>query len=380
MTVSSTSDKYKKKYNMKRILFIVDDLGKGGAEKITLELAHTLAKNGHLVTLAVLNSGKNTLIVDSSIEYIDLNINPKFAFGKLWKFKELSKKEQKTVSLLINEKNFDLIILGFHNGYYLGKYLTQKKNVWYWIHGELIEYRPTKSFFKRVKENFRQIKNQYKFRKLFTHKNLITVNRDLQNKYQFLLPQSKVIHIANGVTIQSGCYSKLEKKWDVIFVGRLTSIKQIDHAILAFSKSGLSGKMAIIGDGNESDKAKLIALCEKLNIIERIDFLGWINDPYPLIAQASCLVMSSNYESFGLVIAESLCLDIPVVAYNCSQGVADILSLQTDMQSYLVEKQNINQLAQKLAQCVQSPYPILTSTKKKLSIQNTAKQFIQLIE
>ena len=40
---------------MKRILFIVDDLGKGGAEKITLEVAHTLAKNEHLVTLAVLN-------------------------------------------------------------------------------------------------------------------------------------------------------------------------------------------------------------------------------------------------------------------------------------------------------------------------------------
>ncbi len=33
-----------------------------------------------------------------------------------------------------------------------------------------------------------------------------------------------------------------EKKWDVIFVGRLVPIKQVDHAIKAFSMSNLSGE------------------------------------------------------------------------------------------------------------------------------------------
>ena len=172
---------------MKRILFIIDDLGKGGAEKITLELAHTLAKNEHLVTLAVLNSGKNTLIVDSSIEYIDLNINPKFAFGKLWKLKKLSKQEQETVSSQINDKNFDLIILGFHNGYYLGNYLNPKNNIWYWIHGDLLEFRKFNNPLKQIKEHIRFFKNRRKFSNLFKYRNLITVDfRHKSKNVQFI--------------------------------------------------------------------------------------------------------------------------------------------------------------------------------------------------
>lgn len=363
---------------MKKILFIIDDLGKGGAEKVTVDLAQTLANLGHSVTLAVLNSSKNTITISPSIHYIDLNIDPKFAFGKLWNTKKLSSSEQLRVDQLLNQSIFDLIIVGFHNGYYLGQYLSQKENVWYWIHGELLEFRPSQNLFKLIKEYIRQIKYHSKFKKLFQLKNLITVNSDLKYKYQSLLPLSKIQHIPNGVFIPNQfLINQPEKKWDVIFVGRLASIKQIDHAITAFARSGLTGKMAILGEG--SQKEQLIKLTKKLNIENRVDFLGWVNPPYSLIQQSKALILTSHYEAYGLVLAESLCLNIPVIAYNCSQGVEDIFSCQQNMRPFLIEPNNCEELSVKLYECVNNPYTIIEATKSKLSIHNTAKQFLELI-
>jgi glycosyltransferase involved in cell wall biosynthesis len=363
---------------MKKILFIVDDLGKGGAEKITLELAHTLSKNENLVTLAVLNSSKNTLVVDSSIEYIDLNINLKFAFGKLWKAKKLSKNEQATVTSLINERSFDLIILGFHNGYYLGSYLTQKENVWYWIHGDLLEFRKFNNPLKRIKEYIRFFKNKYKFANLFKNKNLITVNRDLEAKAKIYAQPNSTVTIANGVQISEDLIARskyTEKKWDVIFVGRLVPIKQVDHAIKAFALSNVSGKMAIVGDGSE--RQKLEALTKELNISDRVDFLGWVDEPHTLMLQSKCLIMSSLYEGSPVTLAEAIALGVPIISYNSSAGIADLFTLDT-AKFGLVPKQNIKALSSALEKCVQNPYKYNQECINKVCMQNMKKQILNL--
>lgn len=365
---------------MKRILFIVDDLGKGGAEKITLELAHTLAKNEHLVTLAVLNSGKNTLIVDSSIEYIDLNINPKFAFGKLWKFKELSKREQETVSLLINEKNFDLIILGFHNGYYLGNYLTQKNNIWYWIHGDLLEFRKFNNPLKQIKEHIRFFKNKRKFSKLFRNRNLITVNRDLESKAKTYAQPNSTVTIANGVKLPKHLinqYHSTPKKWNVIYVGRLVPIKQVDHAIKAFAMSNLTGKMAIVGDGSE--RQKLETLTQELKISDRVDFLGWVDEPHILMLQSKCLIMSSLYEGSPVTLAEAIALGVPIISYNSSAGISDLFTIDT-AKFGLVPKQNIQALSSALEKCVQKPYTYSKICVNKVCMQNMQEKILNLCD
>ncbi|WP_180147240.1 glycosyltransferase [Acinetobacter sp. YH12052] len=365
---------------MKKILFIVDDLGKGGAEKITLELAHTLAKSKNLVTLAVLNSSKNTLIVDPSIEYIDLNIDSKFAFGKLWKFKELTKKEQQIFSSLINKRNFDLIIIGFHNGYYLGKYLTQKENIWYWIHGDLLEIRNFNNPLKRIKEHIRFFKNKRKFSKLFKGKNLITVNRDLEEKAKIHAQPNKTTTIANGIELPKDLINRSKstiKNWDVIFVGRLVPIKQVDHAIKAFAMSNICGKMAIVGDGSE--RKKLEELSKELGIADRVDFLGWVDDPRELMLQSKCLVMSSLYEGSPVTLAEAIALGIPVISYDSSAGITDLFTLDT-AKFGLVPKQNIRALSSALEKCVQNPYKYNQECIDKVCMDNMQKKILQLCD
>ncbi|MDM1755031.1 MULTISPECIES: glycosyltransferase [Acinetobacter] len=361
---------------MSKILFIIDHLGCGGAERITLQLAEYLAKQDHIIYLAVLNGQRNHYHCSSLVHYMDLQIAESFAYGKMWKNKMLTLAEQDKISQLLNH-NFDLIVTGYNNGHWLTPYL--KGNVWHWIHGDLLEVRKFNNRLKQLKEHLRFFKNKRKFSKLFHNRNLITVNRDLENKARAYSNPNSIKTIANGVNIPSkylNRYPTTEKKWDVVFVGRLVPIKQVDHAITAFSMSNTNGRMAIVGDGTE--RQKLEELTKELKIADRVDFLGWIEEPYQVMLQSRCLVLSSLYEGSPVILAESILLDVPVVTYNSSHGIEDLFCANI-IKDILVNKQNIQDLAFSLSKCIQKPYVHPQICKNKVSIKNMADQFISLI-
>lgn len=362
---------------MSKILFIIDHLGCGGAERITLQLAEYLAANDHSIHLAVLNGRLNYYHCTSGIDYTDLQLGESFAYGKIWKNKVLSPDEKTKIDTLLTN-NFDLIITGYNNGHWLAPYL--KGNVWHWIHGDLLEFRKFNNPLKQIKEHIRFFKNKRKFAKLFKNRNLITVNRDLESKAQTYAQPKSTVTIANGVQVSDDLIAQApytEKKWDVIFVGRLVPIKQVDHAIKAFSISNLTGKMAIVGDGTEREK--LETLTKELNISDRIDFLGWIDNPHQLMLQSKCLVMCSLYEGSPVTLAEAIALGVPIISYNSSAGIADLFTLDT-AKFGLVPKQNIKAFSSALEKCVQNPYKYNQECIDKVCMDNMQKKILQLFD
>lgn len=362
---------------MSKILFIIDHLGCGGAERITLQLAEYLAAHEHSIHLAVLNGRLNYYHCTANVAYTDLQLCESFAYGKMWKNKVLSPDERTKIDTLL-ANNFDLIITGYNNGHWLAPYL--KGNVWHWIHGDLLEFRKFNNPLKQIKEHIRFFKNKRKFAKLFKNRNLITVNRDLESKAQIYAQPKSTVTIANGVQVSDDLIAQApytEKKWDVIFVGRLVPIKQVDHAIKAFSMSNLSGKMAIVGDGSE--RQKLEALTKELNISDRVDFLGWVDEPHTLMLQSKCLIMSSLYEGSPVTLAEAIALGIPVISYDSSAGITDLFTLDT-AKFGLVPKQNIRALSSALEKCVQNPYKYNQECIDKVCMDNMQKKILQLCD
>lgn len=362
---------------MSKILFIIDHLGCGGAERITLQLAEYLAAHEHSIHLAVLNGRLNYYHCTANVAYTDLQLCESFAYGKMWKNKVLSPDERTKIDTLL-ANNFDLIITGYNNGHWLAPYL--KGNVWHWIHGDLLEFRKFNNPLKQIKEHIRFFKNKRKFSKLFKNRNLITVNRDLESKAQIYAQPKSTVTIANGVQVSDNLIAQApytEKKWDVIFVGRLVPIKQVDHAIKAFSISNITGKMAIVGDGTEREK--LETLTKELNISDRIDFLGWIDNPHQLMLQSKCLVMCSLYEGSPVTLAEAIALGVPIISYNSSAGIADLFTLDT-AKFGLVPKQNIKALSSALEKCVQNPYKYNQECIEKVCMDNMQKKILQLCD
>ena len=111
-----------------------------------------------------------------------------------------------------------------------------------------------------------------------------------------------------------------------IAVGRLSSPKNFPLLLRAFSRVRQLHPchLAIIGEG--AQRQTLEALIDRLGIVEDVWLAGYREHPFALMAQATALVSSSNYEGLSNVLIEALALAVPVVATDCPSGSAEILA------------------------------------------------------
>lgn len=81
--------------------------------------------------------------------------------------------------------------------------------------------------------------------------------------------------------------------------------------------------LVLIGEGR--DQAALEQLAVELGIRASVHFLGFCSNPFPFIRQAEMLILSSRYEGFGMVLGEAMALGTPVISTDCPTGPRDLL-------------------------------------------------------
>lgn len=109
-----------------------------------------------------------------------------------------------------------------------------------------------------------------------------------------------------------------------ISLGRLAKRKNVTLTIQAFATVRESDEfLVIVGDGEELESLKIIVNDHDLE--KYIIFLGWKENPYPILKKAKCLIMSSNIEGFGLNVVEGFSLGVPVVSTDAPSGPNEIL-------------------------------------------------------
>lgn len=115
------------------------------------------------------------------------------------------------------------------------------------------------------------------------------------------------------------------KKITFVGVGRLEEQKNFSLLIDAFFivKQSLDAQLIILGEG--SLRGKLDSQVNKLGLQNDISFIGFIDDPFSYIKRSDALVLSSLWEGFGNVLAESLALGVQVVSTDCPSGPSEIL-------------------------------------------------------
>lgn len=103
--------------------------------------------------------------------------------------------------------------------------------------------------------------------------------------------------------------------YDLLFVGRLTAPKnpqkfiRIVHEV---KKNGIPVRCAMLGEGELYHScAKLIA---DMGLGKEIAMLGFRKNPYPYIKNARLLVITSDWEGYGLAACEASVLGTPVLA------------------------------------------------------------------
>jgi glycosyltransferase involved in cell wall biosynthesis len=112
----------------------------------------------------------------------------------------------------------------------------------------------------------------------------------------------------------------------VLFVGRLSRVKGVDSLLKAFSRVAgqREARLVVLGEGDE--KAGLRRLSSDLGLDSKVHFLGYKENPYKYMKNATLFVLPSLYEGFGIVLVEAMACGIPVVATKSYKGIEDIVA------------------------------------------------------
>lgn len=161
---------------------------------------------------------------------------------------------------------------------------------------------------------------------------VICITDEIKNIYQnYLGLQDKLVTINNGVDINkiniSEAYTKSDLGYNedeklLIMVARFEDQKDQDTLIKSLLYLPKQYKLLLVGVGKR--KKELENLVLKLNLSERISFLGERMDVYKLIKTADFVVLSSHYEGLSLSSVEGLASGKPFIASDVP-GLTEIV-------------------------------------------------------
>ncbi|MEU4213124.1 stealth conserved region 3 domain-containing protein [Streptomyces sp. NPDC026206] len=120
--------------------------------------------------------------------------------------------------------------------------------------------------------------------------------------------------------------STLESR-TVVLGARLAAEKQIEHAIRAFATVAADRprwNLRILGDGPRMRALKGIA--GQYGVADQVQLVGSTPNMAEEWAKASIAMLTSRVEAFGLVLVEAQAAGVPVIAYDCPNGPAEILT------------------------------------------------------
>jgi glycosyltransferase involved in cell wall biosynthesis len=108
-----------------------------------------------------------------------------------------------------------------------------------------------------------------------------------------------------------------EKKYDLIFVGRLSKEKHIDSFLKVCNilrKKIPTFSACIVGDGVERNFVH--SYISHHNLIKTIDYMGFQNNPLLFIQQAKLMYLPSENEGMPMSVIEAMSVGVPAIVRN----------------------------------------------------------------
>lgn len=327
----------------KKILFVIESLNLGGAEKSLVTLLNLIDYNQYDVDLQLFSFGGefenilpkevNLLPILPFFEYCKIPykkyknkfIHPNYLISQLsysvnLRIKEYNNKEKSVImwkkvhkSFKKRSKEYDVAIAyaqGVPTFYVADKIKAKKKIAWinttYFPQGKYKRY--IKEYLKRFNKIScvsESVKNQMILHFNFDLEKLVVIKDIINYDINYRLSMVEDLNLSkNGEYI-------------LLTVGRIIYSKGYDIAIEAckiLKESGLSFRWYIIGDGNLAGEIKDKVKENRLE--DSFIMLGAKSNPYPYFKACDIYVQCSRFEGFGIVLAEARQFNKPIVTTN----------------------------------------------------------------
>lgn len=344
------------------ILFLTNDARDeaGGAFFSQKAFVEELAREGHRAILMATKRRGGEKPQSFEVQFLATKYGD---FGRVWQLIRFVK--QNKIDIVIASMKPQILLLSLAS-----IFLDRKKTLFFATcrmgdhflrFGKHIKHIPMRLFFKFIIQRLDGVMAISKFASL-----------DVQKTYYLKEPPFVIYNPFDTETI---CKKADEHAVDfakktIVNVGRLVPQKA-QHLLAEMARELLKTRddfeVVIVGQDG-SNRAKIESLIAKYNLADHVKLAGFHSNPFPYIKNASVFVLTSIHEGFGRVVAESMALGVPVVAFR-SEGGGHIELLEEN-RGFLVDDGDIEALAKAVSAVLDS------DTSKTVA---NAKRFVETL-
>lgn len=145
------------------------------------------------------------------------------------------------------------------------------------------------------------------------------IDRNLQVIYNFIDPER---HESEPCPCIPTCSRKTEKT--LMHISNFRPVKRVRDVIGVFAKvcAAIDSRLILVGDG--PDRPVAMETAKELGVLDRIKFVGVVDQVASLLNMADLFLLPSSTESFGLVALEAMASGVPVIASDIG-GIPEVV-------------------------------------------------------
>lgn len=307
--------------NMKKILFLIHDLGHGGAEKVLVNLVNNMDPEKFDITvLALFGGGVNEQFLKPHIHYQTVfkrafpgnsHVMKLFSPAMLHK---LFIKERYNIEIAYLEGPAARIISGCPD---------KDTRLISWIHCTMKTAEESALGFRSIEES------RTCYGKMDS---MVFVSETVCEAFIKACPysgQTAVLYNTNEsdkiLELASEAAELPSKDFSWCGVGKVVSVKGFDRMIRIQKRlvdDGYKTHLCILGEGQQ--RTELEKLATACGVADSVTFLGYQTNPYKYVAKCDLFVCASHSEGFSTAATEALIVGTPVVTTLVS-GMKEML-------------------------------------------------------
>ncbi len=329
-----------------KVLIIIPNLGKGGAQRVFHQQFAYLSTVADVIGCVfnwdgAFESDKNSNIISLNVPGGSSFISKIYCF---WKRCVVLKQTKRKHGIQISISHLEG-----------ADYVNILSNVGdrsiCWIHG-------TKKFDDNIEGLIGWLRHNVLIPFLYRKSELVTVSEGIRNELikEYKIKKDRVRYIPNGFDVEA-IQNKARESIDqqILSLGiqgpiktlachcRLVRQKNLKAMLDIYSrvKQWEKVRLIILGDGELRDE--LFEHSEKLGLRTfsfwkqhhvsgnyDVYFLGHFDNPYPIVSKSNLYMMTSSWEGFPLALCEAMACGVPVISTDCFTGPREVIAPATE--------------------------------------------------
>ena len=306
-----------------KILFFIETLSGGGAEKVLCDLVNAMDRSKFDITV-------QTLWKAEAEKYLDPDIRYRYCYAAHSRLNDYRSRLEAALGLTYRlhiRDDYDLEVAYLECGAtkVIAGSTNQKAKKIAWVHCDLeLKIPDPTAFAKKAAGWYRKFDR------------VVCVSQNVKESFDrlFGIPEkTKVLYnTVDDASIREKAEAepqvrpdRKEQRLTVVTLGRLTPQKGYDRLVRIHKRlieEGLRCNLWILGDGE--DRPVLEAYIADNGLSDSVKLFGFCANPYPFLKAADLLVCSSRYEGYSTFVTEGLILGKPVVTTDCT-GMRELL-------------------------------------------------------